>query len=665
MGQTGAIELHKEWEHLRAERIGGTVRLLVDGKAILEYADPDPLPGGAVGLWTLDNGLTVARARVYHQGAEPVRLPEAPLSEALPLPALPLELTGPDHVAGSLKHGLGGWSGAQGTCSASLAVREGGSNDRCLLVSNPRPGGPFALRAPVRDLDLLRHPLLAFDCAIPPSVCVDAYLTVKGGRFRLRLTGPDAAPIGTEELGGVPGLQADGRWQHVEVDLLARLRPFYPPNAPLVLNGLEFANHGALEYLQAGIGGNPLGACYRLDNLRVGKMPVARGTRGAEGAPVWREAPAAAASGDTPLRCDFEADAGGLRLWDIGGGAVPRRTHGRALANPQGGNWCLEVVNSDIGGMFGLEFGCRPFDAARYPTLDFDYCAPDTLRVDLLLEVGGSRRIVKFTDNDATWPVIGSVGAVADGRWHHASVDLHALLRQAFPSATALPVTRLGLASSGWPGNRRGTAYWLDNVELRPSAAGVLAEALVQSPQDALPPAPPPVEYRPADCAVQTGFEGIAADDPAMWGNFLGCQVVRCAEGGASGPGCLELRDLRDGNGSAFALIAQLPRDWREHPRLRFRYRTRRGSPASLTVRGTTYDGVTDQWTVLASLPAAGGAWQDADVDLAAALDAAAARLTMHRIFLDVSISDPDEALLIDDYALQRPTATENGDAVQ
>ncbi len=69
-GREDAHKLHNEWQRIRAERVGATVRLLVGGRLAASFEDPDPLPGGAVGIWTLDNTITVARARVYYQDAQ-------------------------------------------------------------------------------------------------------------------------------------------------------------------------------------------------------------------------------------------------------------------------------------------------------------------------------------------------------------------------------------------------------------------------------------------------------------------------------------------------------------------------------------------------------------------------------------------------------------------
>ncbi len=82
-----AHKLHNEWWQIRVERFGSTLRVFVDGKLAVTYEDPDPLPDGAVGIWTLDNGMSVARARVYYEDAAIPAL--APVLRTAVTPAAP------------------------------------------------------------------------------------------------------------------------------------------------------------------------------------------------------------------------------------------------------------------------------------------------------------------------------------------------------------------------------------------------------------------------------------------------------------------------------------------------------------------------------------------------------------------------------------------------
>ena len=627
-GHEGAHKLHNEWRRIRAERIGRTVRLLVDGRLAVSFDDPDPLPGGAVGIWTLDQGITVARARIYYQAAEPVapeRVVPAGASATLTRKALPLPRFGPPRFVSTFERELGGWRAvAPGSCQVALAARKTPGGGACLELVNPTAGGSFALAAPCAGLDLRTHPLLAFDYAIPADVHLDLFATVGGQRYRVALSGPRESAPGIEDVGRVADARPDASWQTVRVDLLGLLGPHFAGQAPIILQALEFAAYAAPEYLRAGIGGNPAHATWRLDNFYLGGVtsaavslrtppevsvqapgchlahalakdgathqisPQASGlavitaTSGAASTtdlvafdlqaprlepveprpgaswlgPVlavalsdagragiderslglrlanrrfgvndralrWRPAegkltldlreadlqlppgqpvevavsasdragnpavplrfvftpdlkadttppalPVLVGRPATRLDCDFEAGLSPIEPWGSDAGVALRRARDPVAGEAQGGQWCLEARATKLGGLHGVSLGVAPFDASRYPVLQFDYRAPRELRVDLIVEVEGRRRVIKFTDNDETWPVIGYLGAVADDRWHRATVDLQGLLAGALHRNAPLVVSDLAFASSGWPGTREGTRWWLDNIRL-------------------------------------------------------------------------------------------------------------------------------------------------------------------------------------------------------
>jgi hypothetical protein len=832
-GREDAHKLHNEWWRIRAERVGSTVRLLVGNKLAVSFDDPDPLPGGAVGIWTLDNPVTVARTRVYFREGESV-LPDLPATVAVtPADPLPLPSGGPSRITSTFEAGVGEWRpAAEGASRLSLAERDGRAGGLCLQVENPTAGGSFAVAAPVGEMDLRDHPLLAFDYAIPEGVQIDCLIRANGGLHRLRLTGPEEAPAGMEESGQVADMRADGRWRSATVDLLAVMRPFFAPGAPVVIEGVEFAAYAAPEYLRAGIGGNARGARWQLDNFylgatasspvevttgrdvqaeargcrvttssrggrvthtviprRTGVVPVtfASGGRSATDllafdldgtllarAEAWpeRAADGQDAAPDALLDCDFERDRGPLEPWGADAAVELRRVRRFAAENPAGGEWCLEARCTELGGLFGLSLGVTPFEASRYPVLEFDYRAEEELRVDLLVEVEGVRRAIKFTDNDSTWRVIGGLDAVADETWRTATVNLHELLQQAFPGRAALPVTELAFATTGWPGTREDSRWWLDNVRLMAAAEPALEDSIAPvatdprpardeaacpsevavtitdegsgvSPADlrltiggrrytiadrslsfdseaglltwSLPagvalgedgarvqctleatdlagnameplewswrvdrsldteaPAPPAVSYLPTRAVDENRFELHNGG----WGNFSGAQVLRRAEGGATGPGCAELRYL-GGRGNGFALMRDFGEDWRQYPVVRFRYRLegpspslaaadstqvgtersrmgrgRRGQqPGRLELMGTTFDGSRDTWTNLGAFPAATEDWQTAELDIAASLARTNPSLDIHRIFLSITLP-PDAAIIIDDYAM-------------
>ncbi|MFW6158267.1 MAG: hypothetical protein ACOC8E_02785 [Planctomycetota bacterium] len=71
---------HRRWFYCKVVKRGGHLEFYVDNNLLLEYEDPDPLPGGQVALWTWKNGLMVGRVRIT---AERIRAEEG-LAEAYP-----------------------------------------------------------------------------------------------------------------------------------------------------------------------------------------------------------------------------------------------------------------------------------------------------------------------------------------------------------------------------------------------------------------------------------------------------------------------------------------------------------------------------------------------------------------------------------------------------
>lgn len=57
--------VHQEWYHIRAARIGSRVELDFEGRPIFRWEDPDPLPGGHVGIWTRNSGVVVSRVTIF------------------------------------------------------------------------------------------------------------------------------------------------------------------------------------------------------------------------------------------------------------------------------------------------------------------------------------------------------------------------------------------------------------------------------------------------------------------------------------------------------------------------------------------------------------------------------------------------------------------------
>jgi hypothetical protein len=106
--------------------------------------------------------------------------------------------------------------------------------------------------------------------------------------------------------------------------------------------------------------------------------------------------------------------------------------------------------------------------------LCFDYCVKTHTHVNLLLFTAGGRQEVTLTDWRGGADNLGRIaGGTADGRWHHARVDLAAALR--YRRRTI--VRRIGFADLGPGSSTTADAYRIDNWTILPAVNGARAVA--------------------------------------------------------------------------------------------------------------------------------------------------------------------------------------------
>jgi hypothetical protein len=262
---------HHHWFHVRAEKLGDTVRFWVDGEPVLEYKDPEPLEGGRVGLWTFHNDLMVAGARLwYAQEEQPgsiVRVPklEAPALQTTPRPADARE------VYNDFEAGVGEWTVPTDAPGALLELDShmAASGKRSLRVTNADEGGPFTVYPVTTPFRASEWPVLSFDYRLTPEVKLNLYFITNGAWHVVKLTAdePEAANVVT--IGSVPDVQADGNWHHAEIDLLALLQAKYPQFKVFQIQQLALCPPWD-SYTRCGIGGNGRGTQFWIDNFRIG-----------------------------------------------------------------------------------------------------------------------------------------------------------------------------------------------------------------------------------------------------------------------------------------------------------------------------------------------------------------------------------------------------------
>jgi hypothetical protein len=52
---------YRAWQALRLVKTGDTVDVYIDNRLAGTYRDPDPLPGGRLAIWTVNNGIVIGR----------------------------------------------------------------------------------------------------------------------------------------------------------------------------------------------------------------------------------------------------------------------------------------------------------------------------------------------------------------------------------------------------------------------------------------------------------------------------------------------------------------------------------------------------------------------------------------------------------------------------
>ena len=57
-------DFHRHWFKTRIHKLGGHIEYWMDDKLLLEYDDPDPLPGRSIAIWSYNNGILVSRVRI-------------------------------------------------------------------------------------------------------------------------------------------------------------------------------------------------------------------------------------------------------------------------------------------------------------------------------------------------------------------------------------------------------------------------------------------------------------------------------------------------------------------------------------------------------------------------------------------------------------------------
>lgn len=281
LGQ-GLENLHRRWFHFTVVKKGAKLQYYVDNELALEYEDPEPIEGGQVCIWTVRNGLMLARARISYTESAGWEYPliANPKAEELAKSARIAEyldkpgVFSPTHPANfdNFDHTLGQWQTVDATQAArlSLVAKAPDSTDRALRLENVHAGGRFEARCISKPFDAARQSVLGFDYKVPPDVQVNFYLTAEGRSFCVAFTGEPDESGDTTSIGKIENVVADNEWHHASFNLKQALLKEFPGATSIVVSDMIIGCHDEIRYLMAGFGANRAGATYYIDNFYIG-----------------------------------------------------------------------------------------------------------------------------------------------------------------------------------------------------------------------------------------------------------------------------------------------------------------------------------------------------------------------------------------------------------
>jgi len=271
---------HRYWWYLRAEKRGNKLRMFVDDVLVLEATDENPIDGGRVAIWTVNKGISVARVRIWYEREMPVK----PLDEVVWSIAKALkdterilsETKDVKQVQVPVKFDFDGslppMSVAQerdNSVAIVLDTTTSLSGKRSLKLINAIPGGKFEVMLLNGEFDAVRAPVMRFAYKLQPSVRVDIVVRALGQTFFINFSGGAIGQDDPRLLGSIPGVASDGKWHIAEFNLGEALASKLGRRESITVHGIGFANLSKDAYLLAGIGGNPFGASFNIDDFAL------------------------------------------------------------------------------------------------------------------------------------------------------------------------------------------------------------------------------------------------------------------------------------------------------------------------------------------------------------------------------------------------------------
>lgn len=296
---------HRQWFATRVEKRGGQLKVFLDNKLAFTYTDPDPLSGGYVAYWTLDNGILIGRTNLSAESMSaghphaftPYYIPAEP--PALPTPTV--AINGVTAPVTTFETPVNGWV-TNSNAGAVFIGRERMDDAKTgvntvLHVINSYPAGDMSVTVPVGGASLAAQPIFHADYKLAPETKINLYARVQDLWFEFVLTAKEAQEANVVSAGRAAA-SADGKWHHLELNLgeaiSAALKNAGKSTADLKLQSLILADwHPVADVRWYGFGENPAFTVAQFDNVALAApvtAPVTLSWSGPDAADRWRVA---------------------------------------------------------------------------------------------------------------------------------------------------------------------------------------------------------------------------------------------------------------------------------------------------------------------------------------------------------------------------------------
>lgn len=248
---------HRHWFYIRILKLSNTITCYVDRQPIIHWSDSQPINSGRVAIWTVDNGVLVARTRIWYERIKSL--------ETAPMPPSNLPQDAPSESTS-----VNGWKAIWNDESQPmLRLTPNGKVE----VVNCMPGGRMAIRAPVNDVSVMQSPILKLSMRVSEGTLINLYLRLNGRTVMIPLSPmlphPNNVTIAGQDTAGVQVSRGANGAVNVNVDMRSLCEAVGIKAQNAVLNEVLIGNLTTDEYLLAGLLGNHLGCSYTIDEFSL------------------------------------------------------------------------------------------------------------------------------------------------------------------------------------------------------------------------------------------------------------------------------------------------------------------------------------------------------------------------------------------------------------